>query len=177
MRASAGTSGVTLVEVLTVSAIVLLVGVPIMTAISTSGHEAMASEDYMLAEALCQRYVHELLDLPWDELAKRLPIERKLQGVPAGDEAIARAHEEYARNLSGSESFRGTLTARRLEEGLVLIEASLEWPVRPGASSMRSLALTRMRSRPDQAIGARWALPVFRPSDDSSSGGKGRGWW
>jgi len=149
---------ISLLEVLIVGVIATILAIPILTSISLSGHEAMTSEDYMLAEDLCERYVQEALGLPWDKLSRSLPIRQVLGGIPPGDERIARRFPEYQQNLGGGDSFRGVLTIQKVEEGLVMIEVHLEWPVRPGSKTMRSYSLIRMKSRWDLSLGQTWTL-------------------
>jgi hypothetical protein len=154
---------VSLLEVLIVGVIATILAVPILSSISLSGHEAMTSEDYMLAEALCERYVQEALGLPWAKLAGSLPIRERLSGIPPGDEQIARRFPEYRQNVAEGDTFRGELSIQKVEEGLLMIEAHLEWPVRPGSKTMRSFSLIRMKSRWDLTLGRTWPLSKGTP--------------
>lgn len=142
--------GVTLAELVMAIGLVAMLAVPLLALLSASDHEAMTSEDYMLAEAVALRHLDELSATPWQELARTLPIERKLAGLPAGDEALAAKYPEYTR-LFGADGFTGKLTARWVDEGLAEITVTLGWTARP-AGSRRSYGLVRMRGRPDHAI-------------------------
>lgn len=118
--------GLSLVELVVAVALVAVVGTPLLGMLAATDHEAMTSEDYMQAEAQAQRELVDLLATPWRDLEARLPLEKKLA--------------------------RGTVTAKKLEEGLIAIEVQLAWPVRPGSPAQRRYGLVRLRARPDQSI-------------------------
>jgi hypothetical protein len=144
--------GMTLAEIVVAAGVVALIAVPLLSMLAASDHEAMTSEDYMIAQAVASRHLAEVSAIPWRDLVGQLPIRRVLSGVPAGDEAIAARHPEYARLFSGASGLTGVLAAEQVEEGLVAIEVMLEWAVRPGAAGRRRYGLVRMRARADQSI-------------------------
>lgn len=120
--------GVALAELVMAVALVAIVGIPILGMLAATDHEAMTSEDYMQAEASAQREVADLLAMPWTELEAQLPFGKKLE--------------------------RGTVSATKLEEGLVSIEVQVQWPVHPSSPAMRRYGLVRLRARPDLSIRA-----------------------
>ena len=123
-----GRRGVSLAEIVIAVGLVAIVGIPLLGMLAATDHEAMTSEDYMQAEARAQREMAGVLATPWAELELQLPLERKLD--------------------------RGTLTAKKLGDGLISIEIQLAWPIRPGAAAMRRYGLVRLRARRDQSIRA-----------------------
>lgn len=161
--------GVTLLEVLTAAIVGTLMSLPVITLLATSTHESMVSEDYMFAEALAQRYLAEALSIPWNSLEEQLPLEIPIVGAPEEDKGLTMLFPEYQKNIEGDFAFKGKLTANALREGLVKIEVSLAWPVKPGSSTMRKYALIRLKSRHDIAVSTNYPLPVM-------STGKKAGW-
>jgi hypothetical protein len=155
------TSGVSSLEVLIAAALGAILAIALATLLFTGRHEAMVSEDYMFAEALAQRHLAEGLAVPFDDLAGRCErdtLKIPIEGVPPDDRALARSRPEYARNLEGPASFRGSLQIRLLQPGLLLYEVAIEWPVRLGASAMRRYALVRLRCRKDLSLTTRFRI-------------------
>lgn len=163
-RAASARSGLSLAEVVVVGLAAVLLAVPIMGTLSISGHEAMTSQDYMLASAVARRYLNEAMAQPWTTLQGSVPVDRELRGIPPGDEALCRDFPEYARAVAGSEGYRGRLVVGEIEPGLLKIEVSLDWPVRPGSSSMRHYALVRFRAQWDLALRSGGRLSAGRPA-------------
>lgn len=128
MKANRG--GLALAEIVMAVALAAIVGVPILGMLAATDHEAMTSTDYMQAEATAQREIANLLALPWKELERELPIQKKLE--------------------------RGTVTATRLEDGLISLEVQIQWPVHPNSPAMRRYGLVRLRARPDLSIRAQY---------------------
>ena len=122
---------VTLAELVVAAGLVAMVAVPLIGMLTYSDHEAMTSEDYMVAEALALRHLDEVCATPWHELVTQLPIKR-----------VTNEHRK----------FEVTLEARRVDEGLVAVDVQLVWAAKPGAAARRRYGLVRMRARPDQSI-------------------------
>jgi hypothetical protein len=170
--------GITIAEVLVVVGLITALGVPLLGFIATDGHEVMSSGDYMLAEALLERHVHQMLAIPFGELAAKLPLTRKIAGVPEGDEELARKFPEYGIALSGPESFRGSVVATLAAPGLIQIEAALTWPVKPGSAARRHYSILRMRAQPDLAIRANYPFVdgAASPAGSPAPGDPGDAW-
>lgn len=124
--------GLSLAEIVLSVALVAVVGVPLLGMIAATDHEAMTSEDYMRAEAQAQRVLADLLATPWQTLETKLPLDQKIE--------------------------RGTVTAKKVEDGLISIEVQIAWPVHPSSPAMRRYGLVRLRARPDQSIRTAYAF-------------------
>jgi len=165
-----GRGGFTLLEVLIVGVLGLLIAGPILLLIGSSTREASASEDYIVVEALAQRYLQEMLSVPWEELEPILPIERALEGIPPGDEELARIYPEYLQALRGEDAIKGSLKAQLVQPGLVAIEINMSWPVAPGSPAKRSYSIIRLKTRPDQSIRSSYPFPrIDKTSKDGES--------
>lgn len=157
--------GIAALEVLIAAVLASILAFGVIALLYQGNHEAMVSEDYMMAEALAQRHLADAMSVPWDQMAEGLPRSFPIEGVPEADAAVAAAREEYARNLEGPVAFRGALEVRELAPGLLAFEVSLAWPVHPGSKTLRRYALVRLRSRKDLAVSShhRMRLPRRRP--------------
>lgn len=161
MRRSTTRRGITSLEVLLTAIMAAMVGMAVIVLLWTGNHEAMTGEDYMFAEALCQRVLAENMAVPFQSLEEeKLPLEIPVEGLPPEDATIAQFRPEYAMNLEGACSFKGQLVIDEVEpdSGLYRYRVVVTWPVRPGATTMRRYVLLRYRCRKDVALSTNFVI-------------------
>ena len=147
--------GFSLIEALLVSAILAVIGVPILGLISTGSREGALSEDFLFAEALSSRLVEEWVAIPYDKLDAMVP--QKVVTTGSGTEIQGIPGQPYRQKLTAPEGFAAELEMARVKEGLLSIEVTVSWQV-PRERSQRKYPLFRLRAKPDLAIEGRWRL-------------------
>jgi hypothetical protein len=144
--------GFGLVEIMVGVFIVAALGVPVLSNVSTAVRQTAAGEEYMFAEALAQEHLEQALAMPVRELARDLPHWTQVPAHGDKDQERTEKLESLRAHLTGSESYRGSVTVEELEPFLWKYTVTVEWPVAPGASEMRRLVLVRMRCLPDAGL-------------------------
>ena len=145
--------GLSLVEVLIVVAIMSTVALPVLSLISTGSREGALSEDFMFAEVLASRFLEEWGSQSFESLDALVPRTITAKGA-APDALPARPHTE---TLSCPPGFAAELTLKRVREGLLSLEVTVQWQV-PRERVPRKFALYLLKHDPEISLEAGWAL-------------------
>lgn len=137
--------GLALTEVLIVSLVLAVVGIPVLSLLFTGSREGALSEDFMFAEVIASRFVEEWGRFPFAKLDDLVPHKVKAEDP-------SRPHSE---KLTAPEGFTAELTVNRVRDGLLALEVTVSWQV-PRERVPRRFALMLFRAKPDIALEAAW---------------------
>lgn len=137
--------GFALTEVLIVSLVLAVVGIPVMSLLFTGSREGALSEDFMFAETIASRFIEEWASEPFGKLDDLVP--RK---VKANEESVP-----HKAKLSCPPGFSAELTVQRVKDGLLALEVTVSWQV-PRERAPRRFALFLLKAKPDLALEAAW---------------------
>jgi hypothetical protein len=133
-----------LTEVLVVSLVLAVVGIPVLSLLFTGSREGALSEDFMFAESIASRFVEEWAARPFAQLDG-------LVARAAGGAAGA----PHTEKLACPQGFAGELTVDRVREGLLELEVTVSWQV-PRERQPRRFALMLFKTKPDLALEGEW---------------------
>ena len=145
MKLRSSKSGIGLVEVALATLVVALVGLPVLSNVSTAVRQTAASEDYMFAETLAVQHLEQALATPLSELKHDLPQMTPIPSLSDKDRERTRSLKSFQSHIEGTETFHGQLVIDELDEDLFRYTVTVEWPVQPGSTAQRRLVLVRLR--------------------------------
>lgn len=137
--------GMALTEVLIVSLVLAVVGIPVLSLLFTGSREGALSEDFMFAETIASRFIEEWAQYPFPKLDDMVP--RKVKATESSG-----PHKEKLRCPPG---FEAELTVNRVQDGLLALEVTVSWQV-PRERVPRRFALFMLKVKPDIALEAAW---------------------
>lgn len=137
--------GMALTEVLIVSLVLAVVGIPVLSLLFTGSREGALSEDFMFAETIASRFIEEWAQYPFAQLDDMVP--RKVAATEQSG-----PHKEKLKCPPG---FSAELTVNRVKDGLLALEVTVSWQV-PRERTPRRFALFLLKTKPDIALEAAW---------------------
>jgi type II secretory pathway component PulK len=161
-------NGIGFIEVVVAVAILAVLSVPILGNMGLAVKETAVSQDYLLAEAVAQAALAEAMKIPVEELRKDLPYYQPVGVHGEVEQLRLKDLPLYRQPLEGLNGIRGQVTVDEIDEqgranrknpdghNLLRYEVTLEWPVHPGSTQMRSYALLRMRCPADVSAHVRF---------------------
>src|SRR5690606_27357066 len=107
--------GFALTEVLIVSVVLAVVGLPVLSLLFTGSREGALSEDFMFAETIASRFIEEWASEPFAKLDELVP--RK---VKANEESVP-----HRARLDTPPGFAAEMTLARVKDGLLALEVTV----------------------------------------------------
>lgn len=134
-----------LTEVLIVSLVLAVVGIPVLSLLFTGSREGALSEDFMFAETIASRFIEEWAQYPFAQLDDMVP--RKVKATEESG--------PHKKKLECPPGFSAELTVNRVADGMLAMEVTVSWQV-PRERNPRRFALFLLKCKPDIALEAAW---------------------